>query len=54
MPATVDGCKVQEAYLSRYTHRVAISSSRWLTMDVRGVTFNWKDYRLKGRTRTRP
>jgi Putative transposase/Transposase zinc-binding domain len=39
------------AYLSRYTHRVAISSSRLLTMDERGVTFRWKDYRAKGRTR---
>jgi hypothetical protein len=38
------------AYLSRYTHRVAISSSRLLTMDERGVTFRWKDYR-QGRTR---
>ena len=33
------------AYLSRYTHRVAISNSRLLTMDERGVTFRWKDYR---------
>jgi Putative transposase/Transposase zinc-binding domain len=39
------------AYLSRYTHRVAISNSRLLTMDDRGVTFRWKDYRAKGRTR---
>ena len=39
------------AYLSRYTHRVAISNSRLLTMDERGVTFRWKDYRAKGRTR---
>jgi hypothetical protein len=33
------------AYLSRYTHRVAISNSRLLAMDERGVTFRWKDYR---------
>ena len=33
------------AYLSRYTHRVAISNSRLLVMDERGVTFRWKDYR---------
>jgi hypothetical protein len=33
------------AYLSRYTHRVAISNSRLLAMDARGVTFRWKDYR---------
>ena len=36
------------AYLSRYTHRVAISNSRLLAMDERGVTFRWKDYRVKG------
>jgi len=35
------------AYLSRYTHRVAISNSRLLTMDDRGVSFRWKDYRVK-------
>jgi hypothetical protein len=39
------------AYLSRYTHRVAISNSRLLAMDERGVRFRWKDYRAKGRTR---
>jgi hypothetical protein len=39
------------AYLSRYTHRVAIANSRLLAMDERGVTFRWKDYRAKGRTR---
>jgi hypothetical protein len=39
------------AYLSRHTHRVAISSSRLLAMDERGVTFRWKDYRAKGKTR---
>ena len=36
------------AYLSRYTHRVAIANSRLLAMDERGVTFRWKDYRAKG------
>jgi len=41
------------AYLSRYTHRVAISNSRLLAMDERGVTFRWKDYRAKGKTRHR-
>lgn len=35
------------AYLSRYTHRVAIANSRLLAMDERGVTFRWKDYRDK-------
>lgn len=39
------------AYLSRYTHRIAISNSRLLSMDERGVTFRWKDYRAAGRTR---
>ena len=33
------------AYLSRYTHRVAIANSRLLALDERGVTFRWKDYR---------
>jgi len=40
-------------YLSRYTHRVAISNSRLIALDELGVTFRWKDYRLKGRTRYR-
>jgi len=35
------------AYLSRYTHRVAIANSRLLSMDERGITFKWKDYRRK-------
>jgi hypothetical protein len=39
------------AYLSRYTHRVAISNSRLLAMDERGVSLRWKDYRAKGQTR---
>jgi hypothetical protein len=39
------------AYLSRYTHRVAISNSRLIALDERGVTFRWKDYRAKGSTR---
>jgi hypothetical protein len=39
------------AYLSRYTHRVAISNSRLISMDETGVTFLWKDYRAKGKTR---
>ena len=39
------------AYLSRYTHRVAISNRRLVAMDEHGVTFRWKDYRAKGRTR---
>jgi hypothetical protein len=39
------------AYLSRYTHRVAIANSRLITCDERGVTFKWKDYRAKRRHR---
>lgn len=42
------------AYLSRYTHRVAISNSRLLAMDEHGVTFRWKDYRAKGKKRYKP
>tara|TARA_R110002012_G_scaffold315259_1_gene528880 strand:+ start:1646 stop:2890 length:1245 start_codon:yes stop_codon:yes gene_type:complete len=36
------------AYLSRYTHRIAISNSRLIRFDERSVTFRVKDYRLKG------
>jgi len=39
------------AYLSRYTHRVAIANSRLIAMDEQGVTFKWKDYRDKERVR---
>ena len=33
------------AYLSRYTHRVAIANSRLIAFDEHRVTFKWKDYR---------
>ena len=36
------------AYLSRYTHRVAISNSRLIFADQSGVTFTYKDYRIDG------
>ena len=36
------------AYLSRYTHRVAISNSRLIAADATGVTFGYKDYRIEG------
>ena len=36
------------AYLSRYTHRVAISISRLIRFDEAGVTFRYKDYRRNG------
>ena len=39
------------AYLSRYTHRVAIANSRLIAFDQQGVTFKWKDYRVEGRDR---
>jgi hypothetical protein len=37
------------AYLSRYTHRVAIANSRLIACDRSSVTFRWKDYRADGR-----
>src|SRR6202162_2156812 len=36
------------AYLSRYTHRVAIANRRLISADETGVTFTWKDYRIEG------
>jgi hypothetical protein len=36
------------AYLSRYTHRVAIANSRLISVNDAGVTFKWKDYRIEG------
>jgi len=41
------------AYLSRYTHRIAISNSRLIALDDRGVSFRVKDYRRNGRERQR-
>ena len=37
------------AYLSRYTHRVAISNRRLIAFNEDGVTFRYKDYRADGR-----
>lgn len=45
------GPKAVLAYLSRYTHRVAISNSRLIKMDRQTVTFKWKDYRSQQHTR---
>ena len=46
------------AYLSRYTHRVAIANSRLIALTDKGVTFKWKDYRAQnangGRIRPKP
>jgi Putative transposase len=39
------------AYLSRYTHRVAISNRRLIAFDQNGVTFSYKDYRADGPAR---
>ncbi len=41
------------AYLSRYTHRVAISNRRLISFDETGVTFRYKDYRRDGAERQR-
>ena len=38
-------------YLSRYTHRIAISNRRLLSADQNGVTFKYKDYRIEGPAR---
>ncbi|MFK7943141.1 MAG: IS91 family transposase [Paracoccaceae bacterium] len=42
------GPKAVLAYLSRYTHRVAISNSRLICMDEDSVTFRVKNYRVEG------
>jgi hypothetical protein len=39
------------AYLSRYTHRIAIANSRLVAFDGQRVAFKWKDYRAKGDAR---
>jgi hypothetical protein len=41
------------AYLGRYTHRVALSNQRLLEVKNGEVTFQWKDYRAKGREKSR-
>jgi Putative transposase len=38
-------------YLSRYTHRVAISNRRLIAADDGGIAFRWKDYRVDGADR---
>jgi hypothetical protein len=42
------GPKAVLAYLSRYTHRVAISNRRLIAVDQESVTFTVKDYRIEG------
>jgi len=41
------------AYLSRYTHRIAIANSRLIALNDSGVTFKWKDYRAKEQQRAK-
>jgi hypothetical protein len=38
-------------YLSRYTHRIAISNRRLVAADENGVAFKYKDYRIEGPAR---
>ena len=45
------GPKAVLAYLSRYTHRVAISNGRLISADNVGVTFRVKNYRVDGDAR---
>ena len=45
------GPKTVLAYLSRYTHRIAISNRRLVRNDANGVAFRYKDYRVDGRAR---
>ena len=49
--APVAGPKQVLRYLSRYTHRVAISNRRLIAADDAGVAFRWKDYRADGPAR---
>jgi hypothetical protein len=46
--APLAGPKQVLRYLSRYTHRVAISNRRLITADDAGIAFRWKDYRVQG------
>jgi hypothetical protein len=39
-------------YVGRYTHRVAISNNRLMSMDNGRVCFRWKDYRDDNRRKT--
>jgi hypothetical protein len=41
-------------YLGRYTHRVAISNNRLLSMDNDQITFRWKDYRQHNKQKLMP
>lgn len=39
------------AYLARYTHRVAIANSRLIGMSGGKITFRWRDYRHRGKSK---
>jgi len=47
------GAEAVLAYLSRYTHRVAIANRRLIALNEAGVTFRYKDYRRDGDARHR-
>ena len=47
----VGGPEAVLAYLSHYTHRVAISNHRLVSADASTVAFRWKDYRVKNGNR---
>ncbi len=47
------GPKQVLAYLARYTHRVAIGNSRLVEQTDEHVAFRWKDYRAKGRAKSK-
>jgi hypothetical protein len=51
--APFSGPETVLAYLSRYTHRVAISNQRLIAYDQTGVAFRYKDYRRDGPERQR-
>src|SRR5712664_3885309 len=46
--APVAGPEQVLRYLSRYTHRVAISNRRLVAADNTSIAFRWKDYRING------
>jgi hypothetical protein len=48
---TFAGPEAVLAYLSRYTHRVAIANSRLREINDKHVIFTYKDYRCKGHTK---
>lgn len=45
---TFNGAMSVINYLGRYTHRIAISNNRIMSMDEKSVTFRYKDYKDEG------